>query len=223
MACPFSSLSLSRFLSPPPEESSSTGERRPANGSAASTHMGWPPSTETNSTNCERNNHWPALKVLNWLITNQQRPTWLQWGTGYKLLKKYKLKKKTQPAILDVIQSFQSKKGEIFSKPDFWHHSSIWSLSSSLVGARWQWGRSGGGLGVEAGAPPAGQEVSVNGGVEETGKGVAVHQGVNLELGLLVDQVAGLSQTLVYSFSDPWVQTHLREEKQIQFINNWSI
>lgn len=60
-----------------------------------------------------------------------------------------------------------------------------------------------GGLGVEAGAPPAGQEVSVNRGVEETGVGVAVHQRVDLELGLLVHQAAGLSQALVNSFSDP--------------------
>lgn len=59
------------------------------------------------------------------------------------------------------------------------------------------------GLGVEAGAPPAGQEVSVNRGVEETGEGVPVHQGVDLELGLLVHQVARLRQALVYSFSDP--------------------
>lgn len=66
------------------------------------------------------------------------------------------------------------------------------------------------GLGVEAGVPPAGQEVSVNGGVEETGEGVAVHQGVDLELGLLIHQVAGLRQALVYSFSDPRVQTDLR-------------
>lgn len=49
-----------------------------------------------------------------------------------------------------------------------------------------------GGLGVKAGAPPAGQEVSVNGGVEETGEGVPVHQGVNLELGLFVHGVARL-------------------------------
>lgn len=60
-----------------------------------------------------------------------------------------------------------------------------------------------GGLGVEAGAPPAGQEVSVNGGVQETGEGVPVHQGVDLELGLLVHQIAGFCQGLVYSFSDP--------------------
>lgn len=74
------------------------------------------------------------------------------------------------------------------------------------------------GLGVEAGAPPVGQEVSVNGGVEETGEGVAVHQGVDLKLGLLVHQVAGLRQGQVYSFSDPRVQTHL-QGKQIQFLN----
>lgn len=67
----------------------------------------------------------------------------------------------------------------------------------------------GGALGVEAGAPPVGEEVSVNGGVEETGEGIAVHQGVDLELGLLVHQAAGLRQVLVYSFSDPRVQTHL--------------
>lgn len=66
------------------------------------------------------------------------------------------------------------------------------------------------GLGVEAGAPPAVQEVSVNGGVEETGEGVPVHQGVDLELGLLVHHVARLCQALVYSFSDPRVQTHLQ-------------
>lgn len=71
----------------------------------------------------------------------------------------------------------------------------------------------GGALGVEAGAPPVGQEVSVKGGVEETGEGVAVHQGVNLELGLLVHQVAGLGQGLVYSFSDPRIQTHLGQER----------
>lgn len=71
------------------------------------------------------------------------------------------------------------------------------------------------GLGVEAGAPPAGQEVSVNGGVEEPGKGVAVHQGVDLELGLLVHHVAGLCQALVYAFSDPRVQTHLKETDSI--------
>lgn len=65
------------------------------------------------------------------------------------------------------------------------------------------------GLGVEAGAPPVGQEVSVNGGVEETGEGVTVHQGVNLELGLLIHQVAGLSQGPIDSFSDPGVKTHL--------------
>lgn len=59
------------------------------------------------------------------------------------------------------------------------------------------------GLGVEASTPPVGKEVSVNRGVEETGEGVAVHQGVDLELGLLVHQVAGLCQSLVYSFSDP--------------------
>lgn len=58
------------------------------------------------------------------------------------------------------------------------------------------------GLGVEAGAPLAGQEVSVNGGVEKTGKGVAVHQGVDLELGLFIHQVAGLRQALIYSFSN---------------------
>lgn len=75
------------------------------------------------------------------------------------------------------------------------------------------WRRGRGGLGVEAGAPPVGQEVSVKGGVEETGEGVAVHQGVNLELGLLVHQVAGLGQGLVYSFSDPRVQTHLGQER----------
>lgn len=68
----------------------------------------------------------------------------------------------------------------------------------------------GWGLGVEAGAPPVGQEVSVNGGVEETGEGVAVHQRVDLKLGLLVHQVAGFRQGLVDSFSDPRVQTHLR-------------
>lgn len=39
---------------------------------------------------------------------------------------------------------FQSTKRERFSKPDFWHHSSIWSLSSSLVGVRWRWGRAEG-------------------------------------------------------------------------------
>lgn len=79
-------------------------------------------------------------------------------------------------------------------------------------------GRGGGvgGLGVEAGAPPVGQEVSVKGGVEETGEGVAVHQGVNLELGLLVHQVAGLGQGLVYSFSDPRVQTHLGQERNTE-------
>lgn len=70
----------------------------------------------------------------------------------------------------------------------------------------------GGGLRVEAGASPVGQEVSVKGGVEEAGEGVAVHQGVDLELGLLVHQVAGLGQGLVYSFSDPRVQTHLGQE-----------
>lgn len=69
------------------------------------------------------------------------------------------------------------------------------------------------GLGVEAGASPVGQEVSVKGGVEETGEGVTVHQGVNLELGLLVHQVAGLGQGLVYSFSDPRVQAHLGQER----------
>lgn len=75
-------------------------------------------------------------------------------------------------------------------------------------------------LGVEAGAPPVGQEVSVNGGVEETGEGVAVHQGVDLELGLLVHQVAGLRQGLVDSFSYSWVQTHLGQGKQIPFKNH---
>lgn len=69
------------------------------------------------------------------------------------------------------------------------------------------------GLGVEAGASPVGQEVSVKGGVEETGEGVTVHEGVNLELGLLVHQVAGLGQGLVYSFSDPRVQAHLGQER----------
>ena len=68
-----------------------------------------------------------------------------------------------------------------------------------------------GGLGLQAGAPLVGQEVSVNGGVEETGEGVAVHQGVDLELGLLVHQVAGLRQGQIDSFSDPRVQTHLRK------------
>lgn len=78
---------------------------------------------------------------------------------------------------------------------------------------------SGGSLGVEAGAPPVGQEVSVNGGVEETWEGVAVHQGVDLELGLLVHQVAGLRQVLVDSFSDPRVQAHLgRRETNSGFV-----
>ncbi len=77
-------------------------------------------------------------------------------------------------------------------------------------GGRW-------GLGVEAGTPPVGQEVSVNGGVEETGEGVAVHQGVDLELGLLIHQVAGLRQGLVDSFSDPRVQTNLEEGKENNF------
>lgn len=40
-----------------------------------------------------------------------------------------------------------------------------------------------------------------------------MHQGVDLELGLLVHQVAGLGQGLVYSFSDPRVQTHLGQER----------
>lgn len=74
----------------------------------------------------------------------------------------------------------------------------------------------GGVLGVEAGAPPVGQEVSVNGGVEETGEGVAVHQGVDLELGLLIHQVAGLRQGLIYSFSDPRVQTHLCQQEKLE-------
>lgn len=69
-------------------------------------------------------------------------------------------------------------------------------------------------LGVEAGTPPVGEEVSVNGGVEETGEGVAVHQGVDLELGLLIHQVAGLRQGLVYSFSHPRVQTHLCDQEK---------
>lgn len=47
-------------------------------------------------------------------------------------------------------------------------------------------------LGVEASAPPAGQEVSVNRGVEEPREGVTVHEGVDLQLGLLVHQVTGL-------------------------------
>lgn len=36
---------------------------------------------------------------------------------------------------------FNQKRGSGFSKPDFWHHSSIWSLSSSLVGIWWRWWR----------------------------------------------------------------------------------
>lgn len=40
-----------------------------------------------------------------------------------------------------------------------------------------------------------------------------MHQGVNLELGLLVHQAAGLGQGLVYSLSDPRVQTHLGQER----------
>lgn len=89
---------------------------------------------------------------------------------------------------------------------------------------RWGGGVGGGGvgvcvgLGVEAGASPVGQEVSVKGGVEETGEGVTVHQGVNLELGLLVHQVAGLGQGLVYSFSDPRVQAHLGQERNTDVI-----
>ena len=64
-------------------------------------------------------------------------------------------------------------------------------------------------LNVQAGASPAVQQVSVDGAVEEAGEGVAVHQGVDLELGLLVHQVAGLGQGLVDALSDPRVQADL--------------
>lgn len=74
-----------------------------------------------------------------------------------------------------------------------------------------------GALGVEAEAPPGGQVVSVNGGVEEAREGVAVHQGVDLELGLFVHQVAGLRQVLVDPLPHPRVQTHLSTQSTITF------
>lgn len=74
-----------------------------------------------------------------------------------------------------------------------------------------------GALGVEAEAPPGGQVVSVNGGVEESREGVAVHQGVDLELGLLVHQAAGLRQALVDPLTHPRVQTHLSTQSTTTF------
>ena len=65
-------------------------------------------------------------------------------------------------------------------------------------------------LGVQAGAPPGGQELSVNGGVEEAGEGVPVHQRVDLQLGLLVHEVAGLRQALVDALPHARVQAHLQ-------------
>lgn len=68
--------------------------------------------------------------VLNWPITNQQRPTWLQWRTGYKLLKKYKLK--NQPAISMSFSLVNQKTGSDFPNP-----------TSGTIEAfeAWRWGR----------------------------------------------------------------------------------
>lgn len=132
-----------------------------------------------------------------------------------------KIEIEKQPTILEVTQSgfffFLSikKEGEIFPNPSS-GTIVVFEVKVVLLASDGDEGGGGGGsggLGVEAGAPPVGQELSVKGGVEETGEGVAVHQGVNLELGLLVHQVAGLGQGLVDSFSDPRVQTHLGQER----------
>lgn len=81
--------------------------------------------------------------------------------------------------------------------------------------ALWR-GRGGGRglLGVKAGGSPVLEKVPVKGGVEEAREGVPVHQSVDLQLGLLVHQLAGLGQAQVDALPHSRVQAHLQRERK---------
>lgn len=67
-------------------------------------------------------------------------------------------------------------------------------------------------LGVQAGALLALNELPVEGGVEEARVGVSVHEGVDLQLGLLVHVPAGLRQAVVNALSHTRVQADLQRQ-----------
>lgn len=89
-------------------------------------------------------------------------------------------------------------------------------IHKKLRAALGVWQREGGPffLGVQAGASLALEKVPVNGGVEEAGEGVPVHERVDLQLGLLIHEPAGLRQALIDALSHTRVQAHLQRETQ---------